>query len=156
MTVTRTVLGRAGTVRVTVAVVGAGCETASDVAEVVTVLVTVVVDVLVTVVAGPDAPDVWVDSERNGFGTLAGGTDSPWAGHENHVFVRVRNDGKATARNLAVDVSAVPLGPGCGTGPEDDTLPPKQRGHAAMTATTLRRKLRNTPFGGLFLRIATR
>jgi len=68
-----------------------------------------------TPVTGPpfDAPDIWVDSPINGFGTYFAGTasssmtpvgsgDPLWPGHVNRVYARVRNFGDAPATNLTV------------------------------------------------------
>lgn len=59
-----------------------------------------------------DAPDIWIDNERNGFGTYYGGVnadnlpigsgDRLWVNEPNRVYARVRNFGAAVANNLTI------------------------------------------------------
>ena len=60
-----------------------------------------------------ETPDIWIDSERNMFGTYAyvdasgnptGNGDAAWVNHDNRVYVRVRNNGSGAATNVRVNV----------------------------------------------------
>lgn len=57
--------------------------------------------------------DIWIDSEKNGWDTYkytdglgnpTGNGDDAWVGHDNRVYVRVRNIGPGTASNVRVQV----------------------------------------------------
>lgn len=58
--------------------------------------------------------DIWVDSEKNGFGTYrytdaagnpVGQGDDPWVNHVNRIWVRIHNRGMLPATDVRVDVS---------------------------------------------------
>ena len=58
-------------------------------------------------------PDIWLDSEKNGWGTFrytdgsgnaVGQGDVAWVNHVNRVYVRVRNLGAGNAAGVRVDV----------------------------------------------------
>lgn len=60
-----------------------------------------------------ETPDIWIDSERNMFGTYAyvdgsgnptGNGDAAWVNRDNRVYVRVRNNGTGTATNVRVNL----------------------------------------------------
>lgn len=60
-----------------------------------------------------ETPDVWIDAERNGWGTYrytdgsgnpVGNGDDAWVNHANRVMVRVRNSGLGVATNVRAQV----------------------------------------------------
>jgi M6 family metalloprotease-like protein len=60
-----------------------------------------------------ETPDIWIDSERNGWGTYrytdgggqpAGNGDDAWVAHANRVHVRVRNTGPGPASTVRAEV----------------------------------------------------
>lgn len=60
-----------------------------------------------------ETPDIWFDSEKNGWGTYryhdasnphVGNGDDPWLNHENRIYVRIRNSGPGDATNVRVQV----------------------------------------------------
>lgn len=83
-----------------------------------------------------ESPDIWVDSQKNGWGkypataTLdadgvpSGAGDVPWEAHLNRIGFRIRNLGSAPASNVKIDVSVmqpltVPVRCGTKAGPEN-------------------------------------
>jgi M6 family metalloprotease-like protein len=60
-----------------------------------------------------ETPDIWFDSERNGWGTYrytdgsgnpVGNGDAPWLNHDNRIYVRISNVGHGDAINVRVRV----------------------------------------------------
>ncbi|MFC1766897.1 CARDB domain-containing protein, partial [Planctomycetota bacterium] len=59
-----------------------------------------------------ETPDIWIDSQENGWGTYkhtdastgkpAGNGDDAWVGHNNRVYIRVHNIGPGPASNVRV------------------------------------------------------
>lgn len=66
-----------------------------------------------------ESPDIWVDSQINGWdnypanqvldgdGAPSGAGDVPWKDHTNRIYFRVRNPGATLAPNVKVEVSLV-------------------------------------------------
>jgi M6 family metalloprotease-like protein len=66
-----------------------------------------------------ESPDIWVDSQQNGWGSFPadqaldgdgapdGPGDLPWQQQTNRIYFRVRNSGSSLAGNVTVDVSVI-------------------------------------------------